>query len=171
MNTAVQDTMVLLAGMIVAVLAAQAVLMLIFVIAFRKWCDRTGAVVDQVSRDMGPVLSSARELLAESREKISTLTANLNEISTMAKTQVTRLDGFLQDATERAQYQIVRLDQLLSNTMDRVDETTEAVQRGVVAPVRELSAVVAGVRTALQFFANRNRKTVERAHQDEEMFI
>jgi hypothetical protein len=171
MDSAVQETLVMLASIVAAVLVAQTVLILVFVIAFRKWCIRTGALVDQVARNAEPVMTSARELLTESREKIASLTANLNDISAVAKAQVTRLDGFLQDATERAQFQVVRLDQLLSDTMDRVDETTQVVQQGVLKPVREVTAVAAGVRAALEFFANRNRKTVERAHQDEEMFI
>ena len=171
MEGAIQDTIVLLASMVVAVLIAQTILLLIFVIAFRNWCSRTGTLMDQVSRNIEPVLHSARDLLVESRRKITSLTDNLNEISVLAKNQVTRIDGFLKDTTERAQMQVVRLDHLVGDTMNRVEETTEAIQRGVLAPVREVSAVVAGVRAALEFLANRNRKTPEHAHQDEELFI
>ena len=166
-----QETLVLLISLVVAVLLAQTILMVVLVVAFRKWSVRTGAIIDQVSRSMEPVLQNARELLAESREKISTLATNLNEISDLTKTQIARVDGLVQNVTERAQFQVVRLDDLLTDTMDRVDETTRAVQHGVLKPLREASAVVAGVRAGLQFFANRNRKSVERVHQDEEMFI
>ena len=171
MEGGIQNTIVLLASMVAAVLVAQTVLMLVFVIAFRKWCNRTGSMVEQLMHNVEPVLQQARELLAENREKVVGLTGNLNEISTLVKEQVTRVDEFLHDAADRAQVQIVRLDQLLTDTMERVDETTQVVQRGVLKPVREITAVAAGVRAAVEFFANRNRKTVERAHQDEEMFI
>jgi hypothetical protein len=171
MGGTAQDTMVLFASLVVAVLVAQTVLLLVFVIAFRSWCNRTGAMVEQVSRNVEPVLRASRELLEEGREKIASVTANLNEISQIAKDQMVRLDGLVKDTTERAHMQVVRLDHLVGDTMNRVEETTEAIQQGVLGPVREAAAVVAGVRTTLDFLFNRHRKTVERATHDEELFI
>lgn len=171
MDGAIEGTLVVLASMVVAVLVAQTILLLIFVIAFRQWCRRTGTLVEQVSQNVEPVLRAARDLMAESRERIASITLNINEISQLAKNQVVRLDGFLEDATARAQVQIVRLDRLVEDTMSRVEDTAEAIQRGVLAPVRELSALVAGVRTGMSIFLRRNRRTVERATQDEELFI
>jgi methyl-accepting chemotaxis protein len=150
---------------------AQTLLLLIFVIAFRRWCERTGKLIEQVTRNVEPVLGAARELMVETRERVALITGNINEISELAKGQMTRIDGFVKDTTERAQLQIVRLDQLVDETMTRVEETTEAIQRGVLAPVREISAITAGVRAGLEFLMRRRRKTVERATQDEELFI
>jgi hypothetical protein len=99
------------------------------------------------------------------------VTANLAEISQIARDQVVRLDGLVKDTTERAHMQVVRLDHLVGDTMNRVEETTEAIQQGVLGPVREVAAVMAGVRTGLEFLFHRNRKTVERATHDEELFI
>ena len=171
MDTAVQDTIVVLASLVVAMLVAQTALLLVFVIAFRSWCNRTGTMMERIARDVEPVLRASRELLVDGREKIASLTSNLNEISQLAKTQMVRLDGLVKDTTERAQLQVARLDLLVGDTMSRVEQTTEAIQQGVLKPVREISAVVAGVRTTLEFLLNRNRKTVERATQDEELFI
>jgi hypothetical protein len=128
-------------------------------------------MVEQVSRNVEPVLQASRELLVEGREKIASVTANLNEISQIAKDQMVRLDGLVKDTTERAHMQVVRLDHLVGDTMNRVEETTEAIQQGVLGPVREVAAVVAGVRTTLDFLFHRSRKTVERATHDEELFI
>ena len=171
MEGGLQDTMVVIASLVVAVLVAQTILMLVFVVAFRNWCNRTGTLVEQVSRSIEPVLQASRDLLVEGREKIASVTANLNEISQLARNQMGRLDDLVKDTTERAHMQVVRLDHLVGDTMNRVEETTEAIQRGVLGPVHEIAAVVAGVRTTLDFLFNRHRKTVERATQDEELFI
>ena len=171
MDGTLQNAMVILASLMVAVFVAQTILLLIFVVAFRQWLSRTGSVIEQISHNLEPVLATSRELMAESRERLAALGANLHEISQIAKSQMLRVDGFVKDTTERAQMQIVRLDQLVGDTMDRVEETTEAIQDGVLKPVRELSAVAAGIRTGVEFLMKRNRKTVERATQDEEMFI
>ena len=66
---------------------------------------------------------------------------------------------------------MIRVDQLLSNTVARVEETTETIQRNVLAPIREISAILAGVRTALDYLRHRNKTRVERATQEEELFI
>ena len=171
MDAELQDTIVLLASLVVAVLVAQTVLMLILVIAFRNWCNRTEAILGQISSKLDPVLTASHELLTDTREKIASLTSNLNEISLLAKGQILRVDAFVKDTTDRAHLQVVRLDHLVGETMHRVEETTHAIQHGVLGPVHEIAALVAGVRTALEFFFNRNRSTVERATQDEEMFI
>lgn len=171
MDAMIENTLLLLAGVVVAVLIAQTILLLIFVIAFRNWCNRTGTLIDELSRNVEPVLRATRELLVEGREKLSVFSANLNEISHLTKNQVTRLDGFVKDASDRAQLQIIRLDQLVSDTITRLETTSEAIQRGVVGPLREIAAIVAGVRTTLDFLFHRNRRTPERATQDEELFI
>jgi hypothetical protein len=171
MDAELQDTIVLLASMVVGVLVAQTVLMFVFVVAFRKWCNRTETLLDQVSRKIDPLLNSSREMLSDTRKKLASMTDNVNEITLLAKGQIARVDAFVKDTTDRAHLQVVRLDQLVGDTMNRVEETTRAIQYGVIGPVQEIAAVVAGVRAALQFLINRNRRTVERATQDEEMFI
>ena len=162
--------MVLLAALMVAVFVGQTILLLVLVVAIRNWLKKTGTVVEQVSRNVEPILQASRELLADGREKIASVTANLNEISQIAKSQMVRLDGLVKDTTDRAQMQVVRLDHLIGETMNRVEETSDAIQRGVLKPVHEISAVMAGVRTTIDFLLNRKR-TVERATQDEELFI
>ena len=74
--------------------------------------------------------------------------------------------------SDRLRLQVIRLDQLLSNTVARVEETTELVQHNVLKPIRELSAILAGVRTGLDFLLRRNKSRADRpATQEEEMFI
>ena len=112
-----------------------------------------------------------RDLIEESRNRFRTIGANIEEISALTRRQVQRVDGVVGDATERAQVQLVRLDGLISDTIDKVERTTETLQRGVVKPVQEISAVVAGVKTAVDFLRHRKRGPVEHATHDEEMFI
>jgi hypothetical protein len=171
MESSIQNTLIVLVSILVAVLVVQTILMALFFIAFRNWCRQTGALIEQIARNIDPVLRASRELLTDGREKLLSVAQNLSEISQLAKGQMLRIDGFLKETTARVQLQIVRLDQLVGDTMDRVEETTEAIQQGVLKPVREVAALVAGVRAGMEFFFSRQRKTVERATQDEEMFI
>jgi hypothetical protein len=67
--------------------------------------------------------------------------------------------------------QIERIDIAVEDTMNRVQETTAAVQTTVLKPVRELNGVVSGLRAAISTLARGNRASVDHATQDEEMFI
>jgi hypothetical protein len=134
------------------------------------------SAVEDVARNAGPVLRTAREMMVESKEKLTLVSQNLVEISELTKQQVTRVDGVMSDVSDRLRLQVIRLDQLLSNTVARVEETTEMVQNNIVKPVRELSAILVGVRTGVEYLFRRNRSRAGRsapgqATQEEELFI
>jgi hypothetical protein len=78
---------------------------------------------------------------------------------------------FLDDATSSARYQIGRLERVVSTTTDRIEETTLAVQGGILRPVREVSAIIMAVKRALEVLFHSERKEINQAYSDEEMFI
>ena len=53
----------------------------------------------------------------------------------------------------------------------RAQETVELVQRGVLAPIRGINGVAAGIRAALQFLLRGTRPSPGQVTVDEEMFI
>ena len=52
-----------------------------------------------------------------------------------------------------------------------MEATSEIVQENVLEPVRELSALIRGLSSGLNFLLGRKRNPVNEVHQDEEMFI
>jgi hypothetical protein len=56
--------------------------------------------------------------------------------------------------------------------VEKVETTADTVQKGVLGPIQEVSAVVKGVRSGLEFLFSRRRVTnVSEATQDEQLFI
>jgi ribosomal protein S28E/S33 len=161
----------LLVGIIAAAMVFQALCVLIFVLSFRNYFARLETLLTQMTHDMQPVLVAARDILVEGRDKVKIISANVIEITAMVKDQVTRLDGLVTDASERARMQLIRVDQLVADTVVRVEETTESIQRNVLGPIREIAALLVGLRTGLDFLFRRNKTSVEQATQDEELFI
>lgn len=126
-------------------------------------------VVDQ---RIEPLAQSLTELVVSSQAPIQRITANCGEISQILRQRTAQADLVLAEVLERSRLQIIRLDQLISTLMDRVDSTARAVERSVVAPLREVSAVAAGVRAGLEFLRSRRTATrVREATEGEEMFI
>ena len=166
-----QSMIIFLATIVVALLIAQTILVAFMVAAFRKWTMNTSSRIEAFTTTAIPTLQSLRALIEDSRNRFQSIGANLEEISALARRRVQHLDGVVNDATDRAHMQLIRLDGLVSDTISKVEETTETLQRGVVKPVREITAVVSGVRAAVDFFRHHKRGPVEHATQDEEMFI
>ena len=87
------------------------------------------------------------------------------------------MDATVTDAMDRARLQIIRGDELLTRTMDRVEHTSEMVQKTVVSPVRQLSGLMQGITVGLEFlFGGRNRRNggsreERRPVPQDEMFI
>ncbi len=73
---------------------------------------------------------------------------------------------------EKSRSQIVRVDRMVSELVEKVETTADSVQKGVLGPIQEVSAVVKGVRSGLEFLFTRRRVTnVSEATQDEQLFI
>ena len=75
------------------------------------------------------------------------------------------------DATGRAKIQMERVELMLDDTLNRVQDTVAAVQGNILKPIREVNAVAAGFRTAIQTLLKGGRPSVAQATTDEEMFI
>ncbi len=125
-----------------------------------------------IKQDLEPLARCATDILTASREPIQRMATNFAEISQILRERAGAADALLAEVLDRTRTQIIRVDQLVSGLVGKVDAAADAVQRSVLSPVREVSAVAAGVRTALEFLRSRRRApSVSQATQDEEMFI
>jgi hypothetical protein len=68
------------------------------------------------------------------------------------------------------QRQVLEIDSLLTRTQHRIDDTSHEVQTTVLEPIREVSALLVGLRRTIEAIFSR-RKSIDQAYQDEEMFI
>lgn len=174
MDPAAQNTLLAVAVVIAALCVVQTIALFVLVLGFRKMgsrIDSLTASVEEAVRSAQPLLQATRELVVDSREKIGLVSQNLLEITELMKNQATRIDDAIEDASQRLRIQVIRIDQLVSSTVTKVEQTTETIQRNVLAPVREISAILVGVRTAVEFLRRRGKVRTERATQEEELFI
>jgi len=135
--------------------------------ASRRIEDKAVPVFDKAES----LLNRVRSMVEESEPKIRDIIDKASEMTTVARDQVQRLDILVTDAAERARLQIDHIDAVVGDTVNRVQETTAAVQNTVLKPVREVNGVVSGLRAAISTVARGNRASVDHATQDEEMFI
>jgi len=89
----------------------------------------------------------------------------------VAKDQAHRFAEVGRDLADRAKAQIARVDAVVDDTVEQVHHAGENVKAFVMKPVREASAVLAGVKAAVSTLVEGRRPTVDHITQDEEMFI
>jgi hypothetical protein len=167
-NTGLTVALILVA---VAVLM-QAGAMLGIWLAIRKVPGQIENVRSDVKQRIDPLTQAALEIVNNSREPLRIITANLAEISQILRDRTSDADQVAAELLDKSRAQIVRVDRMVSELVEKVETTADAVQKGVLGPIQEVSAVVKGVRSGLEFLFSRRRVTnVSEATQDEQLFI
>jgi hypothetical protein len=130
--------------------------------------NKLGPLVDRFDA----LLTTSSQILEQNRPNIAEITAETLVIAKTARLQVERLGELIDDTSVRAKARITQIDQTVGRTMEQVDHAGEAVKSAVMKPVKEVNGIVAGVKAALNTYAQGgNRNSPEHATQDEEMFI
>jgi len=141
-------------------------------LALRRVPGQIESVRADVKQRIDPLANSVQEIVNNSREPLRTISSNLAEISTILRDRTSSADQVAAELLEKSRAQIVRVDKMVSELVCKVETTADAVQKGVLGPVSEVSAVVKGVRSGLEFLFSRRRVTnVSEATQDEQLFI
>ena len=141
-------------------------------LAMRKISTQIEAVRAEVMQRLDPLAQSVTEIVNNAREPLRTITSNLADISKMLRERTTDVDALVAELVDKSRLQVIRVDQMVSDLIQKVETTSDAMQRSVLAPMQEVSAVIAGMRAGLEFLFSRRRTTsVSEAAQDEQLFI
>ncbi len=116
-------------------------------------------------------LSELLEILKPLAQNIQTIQQHVAATTETVHKRVKDLDGFLQDSTDAARLQIARIQDLVETVSKQVEETFYIIQKGLLTPVTEASAIVRGVKVGLEIFLRGRQRPTHASHQDEEMFI
>jgi hypothetical protein len=128
-----------------------------------------------------PVLKMAQGLMAELKEAggyFSQGVQHINSIAEMARDEVAEIRHLLGDTTalarrevERAKDKVEQVQNTLAVATNQFERTTAMVQQSVLEPAREFSYLMFGLKRGVEVLMAGKRLPVDRAYQDEEMFI
>lgn len=153
------DQLTIFIAVTAAAVVLQACILFGMFLAVRKTGARVEALAEEVRTKVLPTVQTAQSMLVELRPKIETAIANVSESTTMIRAQLQRVDATISDVIDRSRLQVIRADDMVSRTLDKVEETTELVQQSVVSPVRQLTGLVRGVTTALDYLTHHRRRS------------
>lgn len=132
---------------------------------------KTTAIESGVKEHLNPVLDSVRAVTTATREPINTILTNLTEITGLLRQRAASADAVAAEVLERVRVEAFRLDELLAGVLGRMERVAEAAERGVLVPVREISAVIAGIRQGFAYFFARQRQSPPQRGHEEQLFI
>lgn len=134
--------------------------------------------VRRMEAEIRPLIPEAAKTMEQAQKTLTQALTQIEELSLKAhgvldssKQNLDALSATRDEFTERMRVQAERLELVIDDTMSRVHDVVGVFHRGVMTPVREVSGVLAGIRTAFQTFLHNRRPSVDRATHDEEMFI
>jgi methyl-accepting chemotaxis protein len=131
----------------------------------------TRRVAGQVESTLGQ-LAELTPPLKTVTENLKTVSADVVEIGSSARDQFHRIEDMIGDTNQTLQDQLEKVDRMSREVTARVNETVDVVQDSIIRPVREVGALARGVTKGFELLMNRrDRHAVDKAQQDEELFI
>ncbi|MGH9343509.1 MAG: hypothetical protein ACRD19_07100 [Terriglobia bacterium] len=172
------DHPTLIAAFVVIAAVAIVIQMLIFLglyLMARRIYKQACLFSEMVRPSVDVVIRAFRdieEIVTVSKESIKVVAGNASEVSQIVRERAASLDAALGDIVGKTRSQAERIDLLISSLVDQVETTAGVVQRTVLGPIQQMTALAKGFQASLDFFLTRRRPpNVREATQDEEMFI
>jgi hypothetical protein len=161
-----------IAATTVAVVVQAGILVAMFVTLLKSKAKMEAIAAEVTSRAL-PTLETVQSLIVELRPKIETLSENAAESSNLVRNQLARIDATLTDALDRTRLQVIRADELLNRTMDRVEETSDAVHKTVISPLRQVNGLMTAITTGVEVLFGQKRRQPKNGSgvPQDEMFI
>lgn len=141
--------------------------------SIRKSTERMTQIAEDLQRKMAPILASLTELMEDTQPRLSAIVANAAEISEIARSQANKVDRVFSEAVDRLRLQVIRADQILTGTLESIEEAGAQFRKSVWEPVQQVTALLKGIKTGLEFFRSKKQNPGERprTRDEEELFI
>jgi flagellar biosynthesis chaperone FliJ len=151
----------------------QALVLLGMLFALKGALGRLNELSKKAEENVLPLLATSRSLLEEVSPKLKVAAQNALEVSQTAKevsltvrAESTKMAGALDDLLQKAAVQADRVDEMVTGTLDSVAHATATVQKAVSGPVRQVNAVLNGLRAGFEVLRSKEREAHAAADGD-----
>lgn len=163
------------------IIAVCFVVMAIALIAIAVIVRRVVKTVTRLEERFDPLIDKVNAMSAQGKEisvhfneisaNLSTATRHLAESTELIKEEVAELKLLVGETAVTAKDKVALVSQTIDRTHEQVVDTTEFVQQKIVVPAREIAAIMAGVKKALEVLFAPAPKQLDRVYTEDEMFI
>ncbi|HSR53576.1 MAG TPA: hypothetical protein VLV83_22345 [Acidobacteriota bacterium] len=156
-------------------LVLQALLLLQTSRAMKRLAGRLEARSRKLEGDVEELtgkLSEVVDNLKPLSELSDNLSDNLAEISDRLTQRTKDFNDFTEELLQIGRKQASKLDYVVTDTVEKFEQTTEVIQRDILRPTAEITALIKGLRSGLAYLFNRGRQDEpDLSGQEEELFI
>jgi hypothetical protein len=85
--------------------------------------------------------------------------------------RVRDIDQLVGRLIEVGSIQAEKVDAVVSDTVGKFEETTAVVQQDIVRPVVEISSIVKGLKTGLEYLLSKKKTGPDESYPEDELFI
>ena len=169
-----ENLVVIFIGLTTVAIVAQVCVLGGIFISVKKLAFSVERLRFEMEQKIDPAVAEFRGVLGDAKQvlqNLHTAAENFAGISETVRYQVERVNAVIEDTTDRARDQIARADEVITDAIEKMEATSAVVQQNVLAPIREVSALIRGVSGGLHFLFAGQKNPVDAVHQDEELFI
>lgn len=141
--------LILIAVVVVAMLFQSIVLIALF-IAMGKAARTTSEKIEDVYSSVMPLINNSRALLERLTPKIDKTSDDLTAMMHSLRIQTDDLQAAANEIIARVRGQASRFDALTTDLLDGVDRASNFVAEAVAKPVRQVSAILASIKAAVE---------------------
>jgi len=121
-------------------------------------------MISAARAQVDPLVANVTELARELTPKVRSITSDVAELSHMVRAQATDLDSTLSEVQSKARSQVDRVNGMVSSTLDTTTDVVSSLERGIRAPFREVSGLVAGLKAGLDVLTSRSSRPATGSH-------
>lgn len=147
----------------------QALVLLGMLLALKGALGRLDHVSKLAEEHVIPTLGAARHLLEDVSPKLKVAADNVVETTRMLRQQSVHVNETVDDLLKKTEAQAERVDEIMTGTLNSVVHATATLQRAVSAPVRQVGALLNGLRAGLDVL--RSREPEVHAAADGDHFV
>ena len=164
--------LVIFVGLTAAALVTQAIVTLVAFLAMRKTIMSLHEDVQELRTTAMPVLVKSRETLDRVAPKIESVATDVADVARILRQQTIEFQSVAGEILERVHRQTSRVDNMFTEVVDGVERASNVVVDSVTKPVRQLTAMLAGVKAFLTVIAT-GRRPDQQAEviADQDMFV
>ena len=144
----------------------QALVLLGMLFAIKAALSRLDEVTKQAQEHALPALATARHLLDEVSPKLKVAAQNVLEVSHTLKHESTHVSGAVDELLKKAEVQVDRVDEMVTGTLNSIAYATATVQKAVSTPMRQVGAVLSGLRAGFDVLRSKDREAHAAADGD-----
>ena len=137
----------------------QAFVLLGMYLAVRRLANRLHAITDELQPHIVPTVAAARTLIEDVSPKLKVASTNILEASHTLRHQADHVTETLDDLLDKTKVQANRVDEIVTASIDSASHATQAVQHAFSVPVRQASAVFAGIKAGFDVLRGKNHST------------